>query len=117
MKIAIFLAILLLPLTAIASPFVVCDTMTADSFLYSLDGGAWTPAPYQTMVAYSDGKTYAVIADTEPMSVGAHTIQVIAISGGTESPITTFDFPVIAPPTGFKVIKGPPEQLEATTSG
>ena len=87
MKIAIILAILLIPITTLASPFVVCDTMTADGFLYSLDGGAWTPVAYQTMVAYSDGKTYAVIADTEPMAVGAHTIQVKAVVGEFEESV------------------------------
>ena len=107
MKIAIILAILLLPLTALASPFVVCDTMTADGFLYSLDGGAWTPAPYQTMVAYSDGLTYAVIADTEPMAVGAHSIKVKPYQGEWEGDEITYDFtkPDLGPPANLKVMR------------
>jgi len=88
-----FITVLFLASTALASPFVSCDTLTCDGFKYSLDGGStWTTVAYQTMVADSDGLTYGAIMDCGPLNPGSYTIQVKPYQGEWEGDIVTLDF-------------------------
>jgi len=100
-----FFGVLFLASSALASPFVSCDTMTCDGFRYSLDGGVWQTVAYQTMVADSDGQTYAAILDGAPLTPGPHSIAVKPYEGEWEGDEVIYDFtkPDLGPPTNLQV--------------
>lgn len=102
----ICLMALLLPALALGAPYVACTPQIADGFSYSLDDGEWVDTEYYTIVAAIDGKEYAVVMDTEIVTVGPHSMIVKAYVndptwGRLESSSVPFDFvkPVGTDPT------------------